>query len=63
MGKRWTDGDVAELRRLALENMHIGLIARQLHRTPQSVRAKATQLHASLVRRRAYLKAASPTLP
>ena len=53
--KRWTDSDVDELRLLASENMHIGLIARRLNRTSQSIRAKATQLHTSLARTRVKL--------
>ena len=59
--QRWTDSDVDELRLLASENMHIGLIARRLNRTPQSIRAKAAQLHTSLART-SVLKAELPAL-
>jgi hypothetical protein len=47
-GKRWTDNDLQELKKLAKGNTPTGLIANKIGRSESSVRAKAQEMSVSL---------------
>jgi hypothetical protein len=47
-GKRWSSSEVQQLRRLAKGNTPTELIAHNLRRTPDAVRAKASDENISL---------------
>lgn len=47
-GKKWTDADINKLKEMSSKNRVTGIIAYELKRTEDSIRAKANELKISL---------------
>jgi hypothetical protein len=47
-GQRWTPGEVKELRTFAKQNTPTRVISSKMGRSPDSIKAKASQKHISL---------------